>query len=50
MDAAIYNYVQTNRNNAYRQTTEQLKEPIAMYDCVSNSQLKLAIHPITVAN
>ena len=44
VDTAIYNHVQTNRNNAYRQTIkpEQLKEPIAMYDCgqhLSNSQL-----------
>ena len=44
VDAAIYNHVQTNRNNACRQKMkpEQLKEPIAMYDCgqhLSNSQL-----------
>ena len=42
VDAAIYNHVQTNRNNACRQTIEQLKEPIAMYDCgqnLSNSKL-----------
>ena len=44
VDAAIYNHVQTNRNNAGRQKLkpEQLKEPIAMYDCgqyLSNRQL-----------
>ena len=42
---AIYDHVQTNRNNACRQTIEtpeQLKEPIAVHDCgqhLSNSQL-----------
>ena len=45
VDAAIYNRVQTNRNNAYvdkQLKPKQLKEPIVMYDCgqhLSNGQL-----------
>ena len=44
VDAAIYNHVQTNRTmHVDKQLKpEQLKEPIAMYDCgqhLSNNQL-----------
>ena len=53
MDAAIYIHVQTNRNNACSQKieTSTTNEPID--NCnqhLSNSQLYLAIHPITMAN
>ena len=56
VNAAIYNHVQTSRNNAYRQTIEiptTERTNVQFMDCdqhLRNSQLQLAIHPIAMAD